>query len=134
MKTINFVSGPGGSYIKSRGTRGTKMSENADLITVETYVQQDKIINNPFFIYGPECEQKFTFWAIWGPWSGPSMIKLCLSCFPAIPSPTSMKQSDKSFLSLNPKYEETNHIWRALTSNTGERIFRAARPHHRADI
>ena len=27
-------------YIKSRGTRGTKMSANADLITVETYVQQ----------------------------------------------------------------------------------------------
>ena len=29
-----------GPYIKSRGTRGTKMSANADLITVETYVQQ----------------------------------------------------------------------------------------------
>ena len=31
-----------GRYIKSRGTRGTKMSANADLITVETYVQQGK--------------------------------------------------------------------------------------------
>ena len=29
-----------GPYIKSRGTRGSKMSANADLITVETYVQQ----------------------------------------------------------------------------------------------
>ena len=29
-----------GPYIKSRGTRGTKMSANADLITVETNVQQ----------------------------------------------------------------------------------------------
>ena len=26
-----------GPYIKSRGTRGTKMSANVDLITVETY-------------------------------------------------------------------------------------------------
>ena len=31
-----------GPYIKSRGTVGTKMSENADLITLETYVQQGK--------------------------------------------------------------------------------------------
>ena len=33
-----------GPYIKYRGTRGTKMSANADLITVETYVQQGEII------------------------------------------------------------------------------------------
>ena len=29
-----------GPYIKSRGTRGTKMPSNAALITMETYVQQ----------------------------------------------------------------------------------------------
>ena len=28
-----------GPYIKSRGIRGTEMSENAALITMETYVQ-----------------------------------------------------------------------------------------------
>ena len=33
-----------GPYIKSRGTRGTKMSANTDLITVETYVQQGETI------------------------------------------------------------------------------------------
>ena len=33
-----------GPYIKSRGTRGTKMSENADLIPVETHVQQGETI------------------------------------------------------------------------------------------
>ena len=38
-----------GHYIKSRGTRGTKMSANADLITVETYVQQGETIWKPFF-------------------------------------------------------------------------------------
>ena len=40
-----------GPYIQSRGTRGTKMSANADLITMETYVQQGKTIEKQFFIY-----------------------------------------------------------------------------------
>ena len=38
-----------GPYIKSRGTRGTNMSANADLITVETYVQQGETYVKPFF-------------------------------------------------------------------------------------
>ena len=38
-----------GPYIKSRGTRGTKMSANAALITVETYVHQGETIWKPFF-------------------------------------------------------------------------------------
>ena len=38
-----------GPYIKSRGTRGTKMSANSDLIAVETYVQQGETIWKPFF-------------------------------------------------------------------------------------
>ena len=38
-----------GPYIKSRGTRGTKMSAKADLITVETYVQQGETIWKQFF-------------------------------------------------------------------------------------
>ena len=43
-----------GPYIKSRGTRGTKMSANADLITVETYLQQGETIWKPFFLFmGP---------------------------------------------------------------------------------
>ena len=33
-----------GPYIKSRGTRGTNMSANTDLITVEIYVQQGATI------------------------------------------------------------------------------------------
>ena len=50
-----------GPYIKSRGTGGTKMSANADLILVETYVQ-GKRIENQIFIYRP----KYKFFAIWG--------------------------------------------------------------------
>ena len=38
-----------GPYIKSRGSRGTEMSANADLITVETYVQQRETIWKPVF-------------------------------------------------------------------------------------
>ena len=32
--------GPYHAYIKSRGTRGTEMSSNSAIITMETYVQQ----------------------------------------------------------------------------------------------
>ena len=35
-----------GPCIKSKGAGGTKMSENADLITVEAYVQEGKTIEN----------------------------------------------------------------------------------------
>ena len=40
-----------GPYIKSRGTRGTEMSANADLITVETYVQQGETILKTIFSF-----------------------------------------------------------------------------------
>ena len=39
-------------YIKSRGTVGTKMSANADLITLEAYVQQGKNVT----MYGKGVE------------------------------------------------------------------------------
>ena len=82
MKLVSsFFGGPGGggAYIKSMGT---KVSANAGLITVETYVQQDQTM------YGPTCEN------IEGP-GGPSMIRLGLSCFPAILPPISMYMSNK---------------------------------------
>ena len=73
-----------GPYIKSgRGTRGTKMSANADLITVETYVQQGETIWKPYF------------GGILGALRGSSMIRLNLSCFPAIHSPISMYMWNK---------------------------------------
>ena len=46
------------------GYRGTIISANTDLITVETYVQQGKTIENHFFIYGPTFEEKSIFLAI----------------------------------------------------------------------
>ena len=40
-----------GPYIKSRGTVGTKMSKNADLITLEIYVPQGKKLQPVFHIW-----------------------------------------------------------------------------------
>ena len=79
-----------GPCIKSMGTRGTKMSANTDLITLDTYLQQGKQFENHFFIYGPKCEKNVYFGGILGALRGSSMIRLNLSCFPAILSPISM--------------------------------------------
>ena len=45
-----------GPYIKSRGTRGTDMSANEALITMETYVQQGETIWKPVFHIGAKCK------------------------------------------------------------------------------
>ena len=109
-------------YIKSRGTRGTKMSANADLITVETYVHCTTRGNN--------LKTSFSFMGQNGG-GGSSMIRLDLSCFPAILSPIYMctyeigKQSDKTFLSLTPKY--LGGPGGGLTSNPGERKFQGSK-------
>ena len=55
-----------GPYIKSRGTRGTKMSANADLITVETYVQQGETIWKPFLSFMGQNVNKCIFWGYFG--------------------------------------------------------------------
>ena len=55
-----------GPYIKSRGTRGTKMSAKADLITVETYVQQRETIWKPVFHLWAKLLKKHIFWAYFG--------------------------------------------------------------------
>ena len=58
-----------GPYIKSRGTRGTKMSANADLITVETYVQQGETIWKPFFhLWAKMLKNLYILGVFWGPW------------------------------------------------------------------
>ena len=43
-----------GPYIKSRGISGTKMSANAALITMETYVQQGETNSFSYIFRGPE--------------------------------------------------------------------------------
>ena len=84
-----------GPYIKSRGTRGTKMSANADLITVETYVQQGETIWKPFFHLWAKMLKNVYFGGILGALRGSSMIRLNLSCFLAILSPIAMYMWNK---------------------------------------
>ena len=73
------------------------------------------------------------------------MIRLGLSCLPAIPHPylcicQIRKQSDKKFLSLNPKYDNFCFFSYLggprgpLCRTQVNENFRAVRPHHRADI
>ena len=58
-----------GPYIKSRGTRGTKMSANADLILKNMY-NKGKQFENHFVIYGPKCKKKI----FWGYFGGPEGV------------------------------------------------------------
>ena len=53
--------GPYHAYIKSRGTGVTKMSANADLITVETYIQQGEQLKISFSYMGQNVKKKY-FW------------------------------------------------------------------------
>ena len=78
-------------YIKSRGTRATEMSSNAALITMETYVQQGETS----FSYMSQNVKKMHILGYLGALRGSSIIRLGLSCFPAILSPISMYMSSK---------------------------------------
>ena len=48
-------------YMKSRGNRGTTMSANADLITVETYVQQGKQLKTSFSYMDQNIKKLYIF-------------------------------------------------------------------------
>ena len=79
-----------GPYIKSRGTRGTNMSANTDLITVETLCTTRGNNLKTIFSFMGENVKKVYFGGILGALRGSSMIRINLSCFPAILSPISM--------------------------------------------
>ena len=79
----------------SRGTGGTKMSANGDLITVETYAQ-GKTIENQLLIYGLKCKQIYIFGYLRGP--GGIQISACralrLSSHPYLCTCEIRKQSE----------------------------------------
>ena len=57
-----------GPYIKSRGIRGTEMSANAALITMETYVQQGETIWKPVFhTFAKMLKKMYIFGYLGGP-------------------------------------------------------------------
>ena len=114
-------------YINSRGTRGTEMSANAALITMETNVKEKTIWKPVFHIWAKMYKIKFIFWGyLGGPggggggggggslqWSDWAYLAFQLSSHTYLGTCQIKKQSDMKFLSLNPKYQ--------IMSNPGER-------------
>ena len=85
-----------------------------------------KQFENQFFIYKPKCKKNVYFGLSSHPYPCTCQIR---------------KQSDKKFLSLNPKYEKNIDFfsylggsWGPLCRTQVNENFRAVRPHHRADI
>ena len=112
------------------------MSANADLITVETYVQQgENNLKTIFFIYGPKCKKKLYFGGPEGVFNDQTkpILLFQLSSHPYLCTCEIRKQSDRTFLSLNPKYEKIilflifGGSWGGLTSNPGERKFQGSK-------
>ena len=62
----SFFRGHVGPLHKIQGYQGTKMSANADLITVETYVQQGETIWKPVFHLWAKMYKKCLFWGYFG--------------------------------------------------------------------
>ena len=67
-----------GPYIKSRGTRGSKMSANADLITIETYVQQGNSVARDLPPTGSEANTTICFFYIYIGYRFPLSLYLLL--------------------------------------------------------
>ena len=128
-----------GPYIKSRGTRGTKMSANADLITVETLcTTRGNDLKTSFSFMSQNVNKIYILGLFWGPWGGLqwsdwAYLAFQLSSHPCLCTCELRKQSDKQFLSLNPKYENIilffifGGSWGGLTSNPGKRKFQGSK-------
>ena len=105
-----------------------------------------KQFENHFLIYGPKCKKIYILGVFWGPWgdlqwSDWAYLAFQLSSHPYLCTCQIRKQSDKKFLSLNPKYEKNILFFSYLGGPGGplrrtqvNENFRAVRPHHRADI
>ena len=66
IKNMEKNRGPGGPLCQIQRNRATKISENTEFITVQTYSQQKLTINNQFFIYRPKCEYNKHVWLLGG--------------------------------------------------------------------
>ena len=117
-----------GPYIKSRGTKGTKMSANVDLVICTT---RGNNLKTSFSFMSQNVKKMFILgfndqinWAY---------LAFQLSSHPYLCTCELRKQYDKKFLSLNPKY-----IWGGGPGGTLRRTqvnenFRAVRLHNSAD-
>ena len=132
-----------GPYIKSRGTRGTKCQQMQTSPQWRHMYNKGEQFENQFFIYGPKCKKNHILGLFWGPWEGLqwsdwAYLALQLSFHPYISTCGIRKQSDKKYLSLNPKYEKKKKSYLGgpegpLCRTQVNENFRAVRPHNRAD-
>ena len=107
--------------------------------------KKGKQFENHFFIYGPKCKKNVYFGGILGAQRGSSMIRLNLSCFPAILSPISMYMWNKEaiwkdIIKFKPKIWKKLYFFSylggpggALRRTQENENFRALRLHNRAD-
>ena len=97
-----------------------------------------KQFEGQFFIYEPKCKINVYFGLFRGPWRGLqwsdwAYLAFQLSSHPYLCTYQIRKQSEKKFLSLNPKYENNLYFfhiwgyWGALMSNPGERKFHGSK-------
>ena len=87
---------------------------------------------------GQNVKKMYILGVFWGPWGGLqwsdwAYLAFQLSSHPYLCTCVIRKQSDKKFLSLNPKYEKNYTFfifggsWGGLTSNPGERKFQGSK-------
>ena len=87
-----------------------------------------------FSFMGQNVNKIYILGLFWGPWEGLQLsewayLAFQLSSHPYLCTCEIRKQSDKKFLSLNPKYDKNNTFfifggsWAGLTSNPGEQKF-----------
>ena len=84
-----------------------------------------------FTAYEPKCKHICIIWVMGGGGRGLrgcSMIRLGLSCFPAILSPISMSDKEAIY-----DFFIFGGLWAPLRQTQENENFRAVRPHHRAD-
>ena len=107
-----------------------------------------KQFENQFFIYGLKCNKNVYVWLFKGPWGGLQWydwvyLAFQLSSHPYICTCQIRKQSDKTFVCLDPKYEKSilffilgggGASWGPLCRTQVNENCRAERPQHRADI
>ena len=93
---FSYLGGFWGPYIEPRWTKIFHQCHQMQTSSQWRHMNnKGKQFENDFFFYGPKCKQNVYFGGILGALRGSSMIRLNLSCFPAILSPISMYMWNK---------------------------------------
>ena len=83
-----------GPYIKSRVAETPKCQQMQTSSQWRHIYNKEKQFENSFSYMSQNVNKICIFWAIWGALRGCSIIRVGLSCFPAIITPISMYMSN----------------------------------------